>query len=116
MGALNTTCEDSPIAIQDSGSVKDADRDSPSKRWGKRAGLPRERWSLRWTNLTKTEVQAVRAIIESAGFTGKILWTPPDEGADKAFKIAPGSVRETAAWVSFDIRFNLILQPGVTPA
>lgn len=111
--ALNDVATDNMAAQRLSGTVRDSGPGAPSRMFRSTPAIPSESWGVRWTVLTAAEIQALRAVFDSAGYAGPVSWTPPGEGSARAFRI--GSFSESAlSAVNFTAEMELHYLPGVT--
>ncbi len=69
----------------------------------------RDTWSIIWGNLYLTEMQSVESVLDTAGGSGVLLWTPHYESVQKKFIIKNGTYKRTTVNNnSFEIRCDLV--------
>lgn len=115
--ALDDICPDNSHAVQVSGHVTRSDDSFASLRAAKRPGHARELWRVDWTNLTAAETQTLRAVLEAAGKTGAVAWTPPPGVClGRAYRIESYTEKAGSVESAFDVSITLLHLPGVQPA
>lgn len=60
-----------------------------------------------WDNLSSTELDTARSMLEGVGGTDYIRWTPPGEVAEKRFKVVDGWTESYQPGGLYSITFDL---------
>lgn len=115
MGALNSYCVDPRNVSRGKSGRAAADSPNPNGMLARvKPGPETETWDVTLDLLTNTERLAVRAIFDAPGYTGTILWTSPDDSADRRYQFVDGSFKETTRSAAcFPISFSLRHAPGI---
>ena len=75
--------------------------------------LKRKRYEIKWTRLTSAELATIKAVFDSAGYGGRVLWTPPEESSPMAFHIVNNTYKDYVNLGDRGAEMTLEWMPGV---
>ena len=109
MGIWNTVCPDNLIVERQSEATVESNLAVGSYRQRKRTGATQEQFTLKFTDISRTDFSTLKAELEAKKYSGRTLFTPPGESVDRAFTIVKGSWAER--WLrGYSVRLQLTLR------